>query len=40
MPLILGTQQAESRRVKVESQLREIAYKSLSHQNPSQKRGR
>jgi hypothetical protein len=38
MPVILATQEAEIRRIWVQSQTRQIALKTLSWKNPSQKR--
>jgi transposase len=37
-PVILATQEAEIRRIKVRSQLRQIVHETLSQKNPSQKR--
>jgi hypothetical protein len=37
-PVILATQETEIRRIKVQSQPREIVQESLSPKNPSQKR--
>jgi hypothetical protein len=36
MPIILVTQEAEIRRIKVQSQPREIVRETLSQKNPSQ----
>jgi hypothetical protein len=38
MPIILATQEAEIRRIKVRSQPGQIVHESLSGKNPSQKR--
>jgi hypothetical protein len=38
MPVILATQEAEIRRITVQSQPRQIVHKTLSGKNPSQKR--
>jgi hypothetical protein len=38
MPVILDTQEAEIRRITVQSQPRQIVCKILSQKNPSQKR--
>jgi hypothetical protein len=38
MPVILATQEAEIRRIKVRSQLRQIVYKTLSWKYPIQER--
>jgi predicted P-loop ATPase len=38
MPKILATQEAEIRRIMVQSQPRQIVHKTLSRKNPSQRR--
>jgi hypothetical protein len=38
MPVILATQEAEIRRILVQSQLRQVVHEPLSQKNPSQKR--
>jgi hypothetical protein len=38
VPIILATQEAEIRRIMVQSQPRQIVCKTLSQNNPSQKR--
>jgi hypothetical protein len=38
MPVILATQEAEFRRIPVQSQLRQIVHKTQSRKNPLQKR--
>jgi hypothetical protein len=38
MPIILATQEAEIRRIVVQSQSRQIVHETLSRKNPSQKR--
>jgi hypothetical protein len=38
MPVILATQEAEIKRIAVQSQPRQIVYKTLSQENTSQKR--
>jgi hypothetical protein len=38
MPVILATQEAEIRRIMVQSQLGEVGSETLSQKNPSQKR--
>jgi hypothetical protein len=37
-PVILATQEAEIRRIVIQSQSRQIVHKTLSRKNPSQKR--
>jgi hypothetical protein len=37
MPVILATQEAEIKRIAVQSQLRQIVHETLSRKNPSQK---
>jgi hypothetical protein len=37
-PVILATQEAEIRRIKVQSQPEQVVHKTLSQKNPSQKR--
>jgi hypothetical protein len=37
MPVILATQEAEIRRIRVQSQPRKIVHETLSQKNPSQK---
>jgi hypothetical protein len=39
MPVILATQEAEIRRIMVQSQLRQTVCETLSRKNPSQKKG-
>jgi hypothetical protein len=38
MPVILATQEAEIRRIMVQSQPRQIVWETLSQENPSQRR--
>jgi hypothetical protein len=38
MPIILATQEAEIRRIEVQSQPRQIVHETLSQTNPLQKR--
>jgi hypothetical protein len=38
MPVVLATQEAEIRRIEVQSQLGQIVHKTLSQKNPSQKK--
>jgi hypothetical protein len=39
MPVILATQEAEIRRIEVQTQPKQIVHETLSWKNPSQKRG-
>jgi hypothetical protein len=39
MPVVLATQEAEIKRLIVQSQLRQIVLKTLSQKNPTQKKG-